>query len=468
MWQKYITPTSPQEVVEILAEDNDARIVAGGTDLVLAVKRGQHNEIKTVIDVSRIPDLDQITLDEDGIIHLGATVTHNHVAGSKLLQERAYPLVRACWEVGANQIRNRATVAGNLITASPANDTITPLMALGASVTLLSTQGERTVALKDFYLGVRKTVMRPDEMLVDISFPALTETQRGTFIKLALRRAQAISVINVAIVLDLDLPTVKSASITLGAVSPTIIHAEEAEKYLAGKELNEENINEAAILAMKASRPIGDIRGSAEYRREMVRVNTARGLRTLLNGTEQDDFPSDPVLLWGEKTSDISPQPSARAEGDPIITTINGREYILENAEDKILLAVLREKVGLMGSKIGCGEGECGACTVHLDGKAVQSCLVPAARAHGAEIMTIEGLADATQEQLHPVQEAFIHEGAVQCGYCTPGFIMSAAKLLEEKPHPSKNEIEQAITGNLCRCTGYYKIVEAIETASNS
>ena len=468
MWQKYIIPKSPQEVVEILANESNAQIVAGGTDIVLEVKRGVREDIQTMIDVSRIPDLDRITLDENDIVHLGAMVTHNHVAGSKLLQEHAYPLVRACWEVGANQIRNRATVAGNIITASPANDTITPLMALGASVTLLSTQGKRTISLDDFYLGVRKTLMRDDEMLIDISFPALDENQRGTFIKLGLRRAQAIAVINVAIVLDLNLSGVEKASITMGAVSPTIIHAKEAEAYLIGKELTEETIAEAASLAMAAAKPIGDIRGSAEYRKEMIRVNTARGLRSLLNGTEQDNFPSNPVLLWGEEPSDNKFQPSERLKGDPIITTINGREYILENADDKILLAVLREKVGLMGSKVGCGEGECGACTIHLDGKAVMSCLVPASRAHGAEIVTIEGLADATQEKLHPVQEAFIHEGAVQCGYCTPGFIMSASKLLEEKPNPSKDEIEQAIAGNLCRCTGYYSIIDAIEEASKA
>ena len=449
MWNNYLNVTTIDEALHALAEKGErARIVAGATDLILELERGVRTGIDTLIDVTRIPVLDQITIDEDDVIHLGPLVTHNHCVESRLIRARAYPLARAAWEVGAPQIRNRGTIAGNLITASPANDTITPLMALNASVTLQSTKGTRTVALKDFYKGVRKTVMQPDEMLVDISFPAMSASARGTFLKLALRRAQAISVVDVAVILDLDQDSIKSASITLGAVTPVITHVQEAENYLVGKSLTNEVFEEAARLAMAASHPIDDIRGSAAYRREMVRVCTLRGLRAIRDGQEHAGMPAEPILLWGKDSVNGKVHTSRDFPSSPIETTINGKKYTFHSGHDKTLLRLLREEGNLIGTKEGCAEGECGACTVFLDGKAVMACLVPAPRAHGAEILTVEGL--SVDGELHPVQEAFIEHGAVQCGYCT---------------NPTRNEIEQAITGNLCRCTGYYKIVQAIEDA---
>lgn len=143
--------------------------------------------------------------------------------------------------------------------------------------------------------------------------------------------------------------------------------------------------------------------------------------------------------------------------------TLNGRPTEVEVEPYELLAEVLRERLGLIGTKIGCGEGECGACTVLVDGTSVLSCIYPAAKVQGRTVTTIEGLSPG--EALHPVQEAFIEHFAAQCGYCTPGFVMSTVALLREKPRPDREEILEGLSGNLCRCTGYYQIVEAVKKA---
>jgi carbon-monoxide dehydrogenase small subunit len=143
---------------------------------------------------------------------------------------------------------------------------------------------------------------------------------------------------------------------------------------------------------------------------------------------------------------------------------INGELYQTEAEPCRTLLEVLRDNLGLTGTKRGCDEGDCGACTVLLDGKPVAACLVLAIEARGKDILTIEGL--ATNGKLHPLQDAFIKYGAIQCGFCTPGMILAAKALLDRNPRPTKDEIKEAIAGNLCRCTGYIKIIEAIQAVA--
>ncbi|MBE2182813.1 MAG: FAD binding domain-containing protein [Anaerolineae bacterium] len=465
MWKSYISVSTLEEAALLLSQHGaSARIIAGGTDLLLEIERGQRKGIETLIDITRVAGLSEIREVDDNIV-LGPLVLHNHVVDSLLIREKALPLAQACWEVGAPQIRNRGTVAGNLITASPANDTITPLMAMDASVKLQSVRGVRTVPLSEFYAGVRRTVMQPDELLSEIVFPALKPNERGVFLKLGLRRAQAISVVDIAVVIEFDGDAVARTRIAMGSVAPTIIRLTEVETYLTGKQLSEETIREAAITAGSIPKPIDDVRSTATYRSEMIRVLMARSLHMLANNAIPQ-LPEHPPKLWGASEGRPLSETSSYnlSAEDMIVTTINGEKREFTVGYGKTLLRFLREDAGMPGTKEGCAEGECGACTVYLDGVAVMACLVPAPRAHHAEIVTVEGLANGGE--LHPVQAAFIEHAAVQCGYCTPGFLMAGAKLLEECPHPTREDAEQSITGNLCRCTGYYPIVNALMDAA--
>jgi len=434
------------------------RLVAGGTDLVVEQQRGV-KPARHLIDLMALESELKYVRHEGNELVLGALATHNDVIASPELIADALPLAQACIEVGAPQIRTRATIAGNLVTASPANDTIAPLLALDARLTLASMQGERVVPLSEFYPGFRQTALRADEILREIRFEALGAKRRGIFLKLGLRRAQAISVINVAIVLGLSHRRVESARVALGCVAPTVVRMPAVEALLAGATLDDATIAAAAQRAAEEIAPIDDLRASAQYRRESVAALVSQALEALAAGREAEGFPSHPILL---ETNDAASRRATATDG-PVVAQLNGRSCELTTATRKTLLDALRD-VGCTGVKEGCAEGECGACTVWLDGRAVMSCLVPAAQANGAEIVTIEGLAG--ENELHPLQNAYIARGAVQCGFCIPGMLMAGAKLLDERATPTRDECQVAISGNLCRCTGYRKILDAMEEAA--
>lgn len=465
MWDRYRTVCSIEDALAILdAEKDNARIIAGGTDLVLELKKRLHPDVKTLIDINRISDLDKVQ--EDGeYIHIGPLVTHNHVLVSDAIINYGLPLVKASKSIGAAQIRNVGTVFGNVITASPANDTISPLVALEAELLIQSRNEKRWVYISDFYQGVRKTLLKSNEMVTDLRFRKMRSNQKGTFIKYLLRNAHGISVANVTVILGFDVKIITEARLSLGAVAPTILRAKNAEEFLLGKEINEGTVAETGRLCFEAANPITDVRASEAYRNHIIPVLIETAMKEI-QSESWNNYEKDPVLLWGKTKAFTKPLEKSilHDRNSQINTTINKKRYSFSANQNQTLLNLVRDEAGLTGTKLGCGEGECGACTLFLNGLPVLSCLIPAPRAHDAEITTIEGITE--DGKLHAVQQAFIDEGAVQCGYCTPGFIMSAVKLLEEKPNPTQMEIREGLAGNICRCTGYYSIIRAVEKAA--
>src|ERR1019366_9328165 len=333
MWQNYIIPTDLPEALALLhAHQKNARIIAGGADVLLEIQQGI-KQTPTLIDITGLAELKYVRLEND-TLHLGALTTHNDILRSQACQKYALPLFQACLEVGAPQIRTRGTIAGNVATASPANDTITPLMALAAEVVLLSQTGERVVPLKDFYQGVRRTLCQPDEMIREIRLPVVAANQRSLFIKLGLRRAQAISILNIAFVLTFDdNEHISDARITLGSLAPTIVRASQAEAYLKGKQLDPVVCDEAGRLACMDVRPIGDVRASAAYRLTTLTTLVSHGLQSLVRTI--DVVAEQPITLETPFEESDNQNVSHTPFADVIETRVNGQSYALVGAQGK-------------------------------------------------------------------------------------------------------------------------------------
>ncbi len=470
-----VTPETLDQALQSVARPG-VRPIAGGTDLMIELDRGQRSDLVGLVDLTRLPGLDRIEL-RDGRLHLGPLVTHNRVVTSPLLRTEAPSLVQACFEVGSPQLRNRATVVGNVVTASPANDSLTPLRIHDAHLELASVNGRRRVPLADFHLGVRSTALADDEIVVGLDLEPLGHW-RSLYVKLGLRRAQAISVVHLAAAVRIDPEdrAVNGARLALGSVAPTVDRIAAAETAVIGTELDGASVARAARAAADAVTPIDDLRATADYRSALVAEMVERALTAL--GDDGDGgptpglLPDRPVTLWGD-TGGLAPTGSGHGvehgRADQVAASLNGAAVSAPH-NGLNLLDWLRS-TGATGTKEGCAEGECGSCTVYLDGMAVLSCLVPATRAHGATVTTIEGL--GADREAGALQAEFVQAGAVQCGYCIPGFLMAGAKLIEEFDADELGDADGAgrarmkagLSGNLCRCTGYYKIEDAVAAA---
>ena len=285
------------------------------------------------------------------------------------------------------------------------------------------------------------TALQPDEILTEIRIPEPPPRSGGAYEKLERKVGDYATAAAAAQVTLAASGVMERVGLALTNVAPVPVHAVVAERYLVGKKADGAALAEGARLAAQAATPTADRRGSVEYKREMARVLTrARS------------------------------QARSRAGGrlamatHEIRVTVNGEAHQAQVESRLLLVHFVRETLRLTGTHIGCDTTHCGACTVLLDGVPVKSCTVLAVQADGREVQTVEGL--EKDGKLHPVQEGFWEKHGLQCGYCTPGMMMTSCALLAKNPNPSEEEIREAISGNLCRCTGYVNIVKAIQYAA--
>lgn len=279
----YVAPKTLHEALKEKSERKNSLVLAGGTDLIPKM-RNQSLSPKALIDITQVRELNYIKK-EDGYLKIGSGTTISQIIDSKHVKDEAEILQEACKKLGNPITRNKATIGGNLCNASPAADTATPLLVSSAELILKSLGGERRVPVTEFFAGPGKTVLRDDEILTEIRINASKTGTKAKFWKVGLRKADAISIVNCAVVLKIKNKVIEDAKVGLGAVAPTPILAKEAQKVLVGKELHEDLIQKCAQMASSEAKPISDVRGSAKYRGLLVEGCVKKALRSIMEET---------------------------------------------------------------------------------------------------------------------------------------------------------------------------------------
>jgi len=458
----YLRPGSLNEALALLKDHADARILAGGTNLLVDMKLGKAKPAE-VIDITFVPEMRGIEERSDGV-WIGALTTIREIALSRFLWTSYTALAEAAAAFGSTQVAMRGTLGGNVCNGSPASDTVPALLAFGAEAYLMGSDGERMVALGDLLAGPGQVKLRKGEILAAARLPKVAPGTGSAFLKISRVHAD-LAKVSVAARLSRDeAGRASSVRIELGSVGPTVVRARKAEAALAKQPMSDEARLAAAQQAAAEIEPIDDVRSTAEYRRKATAALVHDAVLAAWSRTEMEVG----VGPRGEPPkAPLRDVPSLAVDAEELVDislTVNGETMEIDVAPNELLLNVLRERLELTGAKYGCGIGECGACTVWMNGTPVLGCLVFAVSADGADVRTIEG--EAANGPLTTLQQAFIDENAFQCGYCTPGMLLMSKKLLEEIPQPSEEEIRDYLKGNHCRCTGYASIVRAIEKAA--
>ena len=373
---------------------------------------------------------------KNGQVEIGALVRHAQAERSAEIARHAPLIASAMPQIGHPAIRNRGTIGGSIAFADPAAELPACLLALAGEVDVAGPQGQRTVAADDFFKGLFETALAPRDVLTAIRVPAATASSRFGFAEFA-RRHGDYAMVGLAAAARADGKRLGDVRLAYFGVGSTPVRARHAETALAGGDVD------AAVGALaKDLEPPDDVQAAGAVKTPSRRRAAAARRQRAHGG---------PVMS---------------AHAHDITVTVNGDDVRERVDARTTLVDFLRETLALTGSHVGCEHGVCGACTVRVDGVVVRGCLMLAVQCDGGRVDTIEGVADSGE--LADLQQAFVARNALQCGYCTPGMLLTAQELLKGGGVPSREKIRAHISGNYCRCTGYQAIVDAVEAVAQA
>ena len=440
---RYVRPASLSEALELL--DPGSRPLAGGQSLMPLINL-RRRRVQRLVDLGAIAELQTVDVAPDGELTIGASVTMARLEGDADVRARTPLLLDALHLVANPQVRARGTLGGNLAHGDPVSELATALAALGATVIVAGPGGERFDAVASLRL-------RDDELLVAVRIPGLPDEHGWAIQEVAPRfagRALAVACAMVPRPGHLD-----GARVAVGGLAARVA-ALDGLDALGGVSPDDEMVPAAVCDAVSRLTAAPDPRADEAYRREVTVELAVRALRDAARGTQRvDRAPAASVPPGAEAPAAPMTERDSPVE---LALTVNGRTARVVTEPRTLLSDLLRTELGLSATHVGCEHGVCGACNVLLDGVAVRSCLLLALQADGAEVQTLEGLRDTAE--VRELAEAFVRGHGLQCGFCTPGFMVTLAEL-RRRGAPVTAE---ALVGNLCRCTGYAPILQAAES----